>query len=79
MNTTKFSASTATDAGGAIYQDSVSGIGIANSTVTSNRAPAASGGGIYDDEGTVTLNNTIVQGNRLNNCSTAASVVGCTG
>jgi hypothetical protein len=55
---------------------------LSDSKVFSNHAPSGGGGGIYDDDSTadtVTLTNTNVVINTVNNCSPAASVPGCIG
>jgi len=76
-----FQYNTASDRGGALFEDGTFAH-LSDSKVFSNHAPSGGGGGIYDDDSTadtVTLTNTNVVINTVNNCSPAASVPGCTG
>jgi hypothetical protein len=50
---------------------------LSHSAVTQNRA--GSGGCIFKESGTVTLNDTVVKRNRPNNCASLGSVPSCTG
>ena len=67
----------ASEGGGGLYEDGTFAH-LSDSKVFSNHAPSGGGGGIYNDD-TVTLANTPVTINTVNNCSPAASVSGCTG
>src|SRR5690348_14678760 len=78
MTGSTFSANTASGAGGALFADSGS-LTLTASAVTHDRAPAGGGAGIYHGSGTVSLAQTTVQQNQVNNCSPAASVTGCAG
>ena len=51
---------------------------LTNSTVVGNRA-GSTGGGVFNPDGTVTLNGTAVASNAPNNCSPPGSVPGCAG
>ena len=77
IDTSTLQQNTASDAGGGLYEDGTVAH-LSNSKIVYNHAPTGEGGGIYNND-TVTLTGTTVRFNTVNNCSSAASVTGCTG
>jgi len=55
---------------------------LANDSVTYNSAPAAAGGGVYNDEGDGAVGpvgQNVISWNTGGNCAPSGSVYGCTG
>ncbi len=61
--------------GGAIFNSNLDPVTVTNSTFSGNTAPSGSGGGIYNADGFMTVENTILAGNGGGDCAVGSGAI----